>query len=164
MGASGSKQSSSSKPLTGKERKDIFDYGTDSVMEALKGFAFPQYQGLGGGDFNRLEKSITDSRTAPLKAFEVDERKRVDQNLADRGLWASGLTEQAQGDVTKSLAPQYAGAGADAATQRYALEAQQRDVEFQNKWAPLNYLSGIWNGTGGVVSNSKGNSWGLNIL
>lgn len=37
-------------------------------------------------------------------------------------------------------------------------EAQQ---QYQSKWRPLDYLAGIYNGTGGVISSSSGGGWSI---
>ena len=146
--------------------------------------ALPEYQAMQGGDYNRLEDAVREGYLAPLKRFESVQREGVNQDAADRGIWSSGLAMQAQNDLTEALAPQFVAAGSAATQARYGLESQERDRLYQSEankygldmqerdnqfnanWAPLNYLQGLWNETGGSISNqtNKSKGWGLNIL
>lgn len=191
FGSSTSKDTS--RPLTGQERGDIFNWGLGSINAAMgnvgsRQLNAPQYQApkftasgapqsLSGGDYNRLEQSIVDSRWAPLQRYEAQQRERTDEDLNKRGIWSSGIATQAQGDVTEQFAPQYAAAGAEAAAQRYGLQAQeqqfmnqlnmqeatrrtgfdqtQADQQYASQWAPLEYLMGLYNQTGGAISSGK---------
>lgn len=226
MGGSSNKSSgsSTSRPLTGVERQDIFQHGLGNIFGTLTGqsyspapagtpstgkvrqptavagaatpapsvsfpqfessnLALPEYQAMQGGDYNRLESAVREGYLAPLKRFESVQREGVNQDAADRGIWSSGLAMQAQNDLTEALAPQYVAAGSAAtqarydlesqerdrlyqsATNKYGLDMQERDDRFNANWAPLNYLQGLWNETGGSVSNqtNKSRGWGLNI-
>lgn len=194
MGSS-SRDSSSSRPLTGAERSDIFRYGMGDITRnatnpalqidynAPEFQAASPYQTLSGGDYDAFQKSIYDSSTAGLSQFEKEARMDADQAVADRGLWASGVALANQNDITDSLADTYAKAGADAAVTRYGMQAQdlaglnawnQQDAAMRNnmamenanrqyasQWAPLDYLSGVWNGTGGVIQSGKSSGWGI---
>ena len=227
MSFGSSKSKDTSRPLSGQERGDIFNWGLGSINAAMGNYAtpqptesqpgaagklkaqiqqgqpgivgsprlnIPQYQApeftasgapqsLSGGDYNRLEQSIVDSRWAPLQRYETQQRERTDEDLNKRGIWSSGLATQAQGDVTEQFAPQYAAAGAEAAAQRYGLQAQeqqfmnqlnmqeanrrtefdqtQADQQYASQWAPLEYLMGLYNQTGGAISSGK--SGGFNF-
>ena len=225
MSMGSSKSSNTSRPLTGEERGDIFNWGMKSINSALGNYAAPnpasaqpgiagkakvgepqaglegsnrliapQYRTPGyvytgvprtmsGGDYDRLEDSIVSSRWAPLQRYEQIARERTDEDLNKRGIWSSGLATQAQGDVTEQFIPQYAAAGAEAAGQRYGLQSQEqqflnqltaqeaaretayRQAEAQQKyasqWAPLEYLMGLYNQTGGAISSGK--SGGFNF-
>jgi hypothetical protein len=98
---------------------------TPSTYTAGTYTAAPEAKTLSSGDYAALEKSIVDSRWAPIKRYEDLQRTRTDEDLSKRGIWSSGVATQAQGDVTDTFAPQYAAAGADAATQRYGLQANE---------------------------------------
>lgn len=194
MGSSGS-SSNTSKPLTGAERSDIFNYGMRDITgnannQALNiDYQAPTYQssgpyqGLSNGDYNALQQSLYSGATAGLKQYEQDARDNIDQSLSDRGLWSSGIAQAAQNDLTNSLADNYQSAGANAAAQRYGLQAQdlaqqnaynQGESQFANQfnmqnanqnyasqWAPLEYLQGLYNQTGGVITNQKQSNWGI---
>lgn len=135
------------------------------------------------GDYNRLEQNIVESRMAPIDRAMQLERQRTDSDVAKRGLFSSGIGLKAQNDVTERFAPSIAQAGADAATQRYG--AQQKEIGDLNQynmgrntmlntvagqrvdarrnaaWRPAEYLQGVWNGTGGVVSSGTGGGWSI---
>jgi hypothetical protein len=160
------------------------------------GFSFPEYQvegyqqagpyfQLGGGDYNRLEDSIVASRMAPLDYAQGKERERTDAELNKRGIFNSGAAVQAQGDVTDRFLPQYTQAGAEAATQRYGLEANDlsglnqfrandanaynaynltnADKRYTANKNNLDYLARLWEGTGGQTSGSSGFGQSVNI-
>lgn len=226
MSMGSSKSSQSSRPLTGEERGDIFNWGMKSINSALGNYASPapvaaqpgmagkvqaqgqpvqglegserllapqyrtpgyvysgQPQSLSGGDYNRLEDSIVSSRWAPLQRYEGLMRERTDEDLNKRGIWSSGVATQAQGDITEQFLPQYAAAGAEAAAQRYGLQSQEQQFlnqltaqesaretayrqaeaqqQYASQWAPLEYLMGLYNQTGGAISSGK--SGGFNF-
>ena len=229
MSFGSSKSNDTSRPLSGQERGDIFNWGLGSINAAMGNYAtpqptesqpgaagklkaqiqqgqpgivgstrlnIPQYQApeftgsgspqsLSGGDYNRLEQSIVDSRWAPLQRYETQQRERTDEDLNKRGIWSSGIATQAQGDVTEQFAPQYAAAGADAAAQRYGLQAQEQQFmnqlaqqeatrktgfdadqaaqEYTSQWAPLEYLMGLYNQTGGALSSSKSKGFDFSL-
>lgn len=194
MGSSGS-SSNTSKPLTGAERSNIFNYGMRDITGSVNNPALNidyqapiyqssgPYQGLSNGDYNALQQSLYSGATAGLKQYEQDARDNIDQSLSDRGLWSSGIAQAAQNDLTNSLADNYQNAGANAAAQRYGLQAQdlaqqnaynQGESQFANQfnvqnanqnyasqWAPLEYLQGLYNQTGGVITNQKQSNWGI---
>ena len=197
MGGGGS--SNSSKPLGAAARAKIYQSalsnigktmnGGNGVSAYFSGYESPEYvnggayQTLSGGDYDALQKSIYDSATAGLSNFERDERDRVNQDAADRGIWSSGLAMQAQDDVTDTLAQYYLKAGADAATQRYQLQAQElgnqsnfnlqsanqentfnqgnADLEYESSWRPLDYLAGIYGQGNGQVSSGSSSQWSI---
>ena len=175
------KQKSSSNPLSGESRAKVFDKGMESVSGAQGQYAglFPTYQqpqfaSMTGGDYARLEQNVLASQLAPMQRMESLERERVDQDLANRGIYASGLGVRAQGDVTERLAPVYQQAGAQSALQRYAMQAQElgqqnqfnqanANTMLQSQWLPLQYLQDLWAGTAGQVSKSSGFTAGGSI-
>lgn len=194
MGSSNS-GSSSSRPLTGAERSDIFRYGMRDIYGNMNNpnlnidYVAPEYQGSGdyqslaGGDYDAFQQSLYDSSVAGLGQFEKEARMNADQDAANRGLWSSGIALANQNDITDSLADTYAKAGAGAATARYSLQAndlaaqnawnqqeaamlnnmamENANREYASQWAPLDYLQGTWNGTGGVISNQKQGGWSV---
>ena len=219
-----SKTTNNSRPLTGEERGDIFNWGMRSINSALGNYAAPaptaaqpgaagkgqsqaqptqglegsekllapQYRTPGyvytgaprtmsGGDYNRLEDSIVSSRWAPLQRYESQVRDRTDEDLNRRGIWSSGVATQAQNDITEQFLPQYTAAGAEAAAQRYGMQSQEQQFlnqltaqeadretayrqaeaqqQFASQWAPLEYLMGLYNQTGGAISSGKTNQF-----
>lgn len=186
--------SSTSRPLTAAERNELYatgmgnmnahvtkamNTGTDEAETFDPGAA----KQLANGDYDALERSIVDSRMAPLSRAMALERDRSDADVAKRGLFSSGIGVRAQGDVTERFAPTIAQAGADAATQRYNLQAsdlnnanqynvgratlmntvagQRKTDQRNNAWRPAEYMQGMWNGTGGVVSQGSGGGWSI---
>jgi hypothetical protein len=87
---------------------------------------------LAGGDYDRLEQSIIESRLAPLRQFEQRQREALDQSLADRGIYSSGLAVEAQNDLSRELAPTISQAANEAVTTRYGFE--QGDNQSANRY------------------------------
>lgn len=173
----GGSNTTTSTPLTGPQRAELYAYGMNSMGQSLPAlgamaqYNTPAYQGLANGDYDRLEQNIVTSRTAPLYAAYQTQSGQLDSDLAKRGIWSSGAAVQAQNDLTNSYLPQLTQAGAEAANQRYAL--QQQDLSSKNafnmenanrqynaQWTPFDKAMGVWNGTGGTVSTSSGSSGG----
>lgn len=178
-GSTSSKQKSDSRPLTPAERTAIYNAGITGINSGVSGMPFSQYSGiapntLSGGDYNALQQAIFDSSTAGLDKYSRDRSEALDADLAKRGIWSSGLAVRSQNDLAGELSGSWAKAGADAAAQRYGLQANelqatnafradQADKEYQSKWRPLDYLQGLWNGTGGTISSSSGGGGGWNF-
>jgi hypothetical protein len=125
-------------------------------------YVAPEFASFEGGDFGRLEEAIRTSRFAPLERIQELERERAEQSITERGLYTSGLAEEAQQEVTERFLPQFAAAGAEATTARFGLEAEDiaaRNVfqaeqaarEYESRWAPLRYLQELYGATGGQV-------------
>lgn len=177
--------SSSSRPLTGAERADAYNSGSYMIglsttpeapylgPHSFSAYQAPTLERLKNGDYNALEQSIVDSRTAPLNRAWDLERKTINQDMADRGLWSSGIPVQAmQKRFEEAYLPQFQQAGADAATQRYNLQANElaqmnqyamdnAAKNYESKWRPLDYTAGIYNNTGGAISSSSGGGWSI---
>ncbi|KAB0668939.1 hypothetical protein F6V30_13965 [Oryzomonas sagensis] len=133
------------------------------------GINFPTYQTptyQSAGDFQK------GGYTAGLDYAKAQDASKLNSDLASRGIWSSGLAEQATKDLNSAYSGAYEKAGADQATaqNQYNLNAANQANQFnqtnaQNQftsgWAPLNYLSSIWSGTAGNVGGS--NSFGANI-
>lgn len=135
------------------------------------------YQSLSGGDYEALQNSLYTGATAGLRQYENEARDNIDQSLANRGIWSSGIAQAAQNDITDSLADTYSQAGAAATAQRYGLQAQElaqqnafnqaesqfgnqfnmtnAGLNYQSQWAPLEFLAQLWNGTNGIASKSS---------
>ncbi len=173
-------------PKTGMLTYDTVEKGASYFENAYQA---PQYSDpgaaktLSGGDYDRLEQSILQSRTAPLDRQYALDREMLDESLAKRGIWSSGLAARAQNDLSERYAPAYAQAGGEATAQRYGMQSgelanlnnyalQQAgarnayDMEnanrlYQSLWRPADYLAGLWNGTGGSVASSS--SFGFNV-
>jgi len=145
----GSQGGTTSKPLTGAERANAYNHGINSIGNTTM-FNQPYYQyespdyvqsniydpgnasQMANGDYDRLEQSIVQSRTAPLLAAYGTQSQRLDSDLAKRGIYSSGAATQAQNDLTTSFLPQLTQAGADAAAQRYGM--QQQDLNSMNQY------------------------------
>ena len=171
-GGSFSTNTSTSRPLTAGERSESFNAGINNITSTMPAWAgmgtynAPQFQSMTGGDYDRLEQNILTSRVAPLVSAYQTQAGRLDSDLAKRGIYSSGAATQAQNDLTGSFLPQLTAAGAEAATQRYGLQNQELSAlnqynmenanrDYAAKWRPADYMSGIWNNTGGVISSGS---------
>ena len=186
MGGGSNSQSSSSRPLTGPERANIFNWGMDAIAGSSQGIpykgAVSPYEGytavapqtLTGGDYNRLQDDVLSGYTAGIDRAKAIDSERLDADLAKRGIWSSGLAVRAQNDLTERYAPQYTAAGGQATQARYGLQSQElgaanmmnaseADKVYQSKWRPAEYLAGLWNGTGGAMSSGSGSGWNFSI-
>jgi len=109
-------------------QKQIYDVGFNDRYASAGGPSSAVDSGfaraLHGGDYNALQQSILESRVIPLEYAMRGAQEQVDQDLADRGLYSSGLAVRAKNDVQERFAPVLASAAADAVTQRYGLQAQ----------------------------------------
>lgn len=202
----------SSRPLNAAERSALYetsiknlaqtspDYFTQSTgadgnttygINAPK-YSAPSYvdpgtaQTISNGDYNKLQSDLTDGYTAPLDYAKAKDTQNMNDSMAARGLWSSGLADKAiLNNVDAVYAPQYAKAGADATNARYGLQSAENQMlnnyntqnsgaqntfNLQNatatdssNWAPLNYLQGLWNGTGGTISNGSQSNFGFSI-
>lgn len=170
----GSNESSStSRPLDAGERLASYRTGMTAINPQFSYYQSPQLERLSGGDYDRLESSIVDSRTAPLNRAWDLERETINQEMSDRGLWASGVPAQRmQQRFEEAYVPVFKQAGAEAAQQRYGLQSDEQarmnqaalDIanrQYESQWRPLDYKSGIWNNTGGVISSSTGGGWSI---
>lgn len=193
--ASHNSGSNTSKPLTGPERSEIFQYGMRDITGSVNnpvfdinyqspGYVQPAaYQGLSNGDYNALQGSLYTSATAGLDKYRQDTLDHINQDASNRGIWSSGIPISSEIDLAENLAPAYVQAGAGAASQRYGLQAQdlanqnswnqsnnqflnqfntqQAAQDYASQWAPLEYLQGLYNQTGGIISNQKESGWGF---
>jgi hypothetical protein len=82
-------------------------------------------QTLTGGDYNRLEQQLAQSRLAGLGTQRQLDTEAMNQSLADRGIWSSGIAARAENDLSGKYADIQDRALAEAANQRYALQAQE---------------------------------------
>lgn len=205
MGGGQSKSKSSSTVQNAEQRRNIFQGGVNDIGNALGQntnngagqFALPDYQGatftgagpasrLGGGDYGRLENSIRESQWAPIDALKTQRFADIDQEMADRGLYTSGVGADTKESIfARDFLPAYQGAANQAVSTRYGLEQadnqaanafnlnsanmanqfNMQDAAGRNQaaWAPLEYLLGLYNQTGGSNSTSKGSSWNTNM-
>ena len=171
MGSSGS--SNTSRPLTADERLDSYNAGMGAIKPEYAYYEKPTMQTLSDQDYNKLEQSIVDSRTAPLDRAWQLERDSINQEMADRGLWSSGVPAQAmQKRYEDAYIPQFKAAGAEAATQRYGMQANElaqinqanldtASKEYESKFRPLDYQAGLWNNTSGVISSGSSGGWSI---
>lgn len=115
-------------------QSNIYDPGNASQAAYTGGKIYDagNAKQMANGDYDRLEQSIVQSRTAPLLAAYGIQSQRLDSDLAKRGIYSSGAATQAQNDLTTSFLPQLTQAGADAAAQRYGM--QQQDLNSMNQY------------------------------
>ncbi len=102
-----------------------------------------------------LYASMLQSRMAPLVRQETLQRQNLNQDLANRGIWSSGIAGQLQNDLSEKLAPSYLQAGGEAGTAAYNAALQEKQAAYEGLWRPLEYLLGLYNQTGGVFSNAS---------
>jgi hypothetical protein len=183
----GNDSTSNSRPLTADERAAAYNAGISSMGNTLgsgylnngslntSGLTYqtPTYQSLGDGDYDAYQKSIYDSTANNLDTTWKNRSADINQSMADRGLWSSGVAEQVlNDDYNENWLPQYTQAANNAATTRYQLQAQdlanqntfntnQAEQEYNSKWRPLDYAQGLYNGTGGVISSSNSTGWSI---
>jgi|LGOV01.1.fsa_nt_gb hypothetical protein len=182
MGGGSNSSKSSSRPLNARERKDIFNTGISSVQEATPwlqsqnlDYQAPEMQRLAGGDYDQLEQSLLGSQTSMLDSQWANRKDSINQDMADRGLYASGIGAQAENEIFASdFLPAYQQAAAGATAQRYGMESQDNAManqmamsnagqDFASQWAPYEYLMGLYNNTGGTISSSKSGGWNFSI-
>ena len=139
---------------------------------------------LTAGDYDKLQADVLAGTTAGLDYSKGKDTEAANRDFAKRGMWSSGLATNALiNQVDAAYAPQYEKAGADATSQRYALQsgelqglnnyalaqsAEKNTVDQQNaqnvynsQWAPANYLKDIYNQSGGTISSGGGS--GMNV-
>lgn len=185
--------SSTSTPLTGEQREAIYSFARKNLQNEMPGpdaYQAPTMastrgpQTLSNGDYNRLEENIRNSKYSGLDRAWDQRKSDINQDAADRGIWASGVPTQVMAEEYRTnFAPQYAAAASDAATQRYALQSgENKDVNaydlnaanqinafnlnradkaYESKWRRADYNQGLWNQTGGAVSSSSGGGWSI---
>lgn len=170
---------------------DLFSSNGKGYQVNVPEYEAPTYSSAGnplqiaGGDLNALQQQMTSGYTSGLDYSKAKDETRANADLARRGVWSSGIAEKAIQDVDASYAPQYAKAGADATNAAFNLQNSQNQsinqlnqqaansentfnlanasAENQSQWAPLNFLQGIWNGTGGAISNGSSGGFSFNI-
>ena len=193
MGGGSTSSTSQSQPLTADQRSAIFQGamqnlsqtnpsyitgtgGTPGTPDAysLTGpqYAAPTYQSPGTPeDLQQQMAAGYDARTQ----YQQDQAdKTLNSNLASRGIWSSGLAQQAQQASDDSFKAQYAQNGANSANAAANLNQQNANAQNtfnlanagqvnQSNWAPLNYLAGIWNGTGGQTSSGESSGFNFSL-
>lgn len=195
IGAGSSGQSS--QPLNAQQRGDIFTGGVANIAQTAPGmfnanqsigadgtpstqytmnapaFQNPNYkQGMTTGDYSQMQQQMLKGGEAGLDYQLGNAEKNLNNDAAKRGVWSSGLVQQADKDLQAGFAPQYAAAGATAAGQAAQLSQSGAAAEnafnqtnaqntYNSQWAPLNYLQGIYNQTGGAISNGSSDNFSI---
>jgi len=184
----GNDSTTSSRPLTAGERADAYNAGISSIHGTLGGNYFtsdgqmrtgnlqyksPTYQAQNGGDYAGLQQNIYNSAANHLNTSWNNRSNEMQSSMAKRGLWSIGDTEsQIQKSYAEDFQPAYQQVAANAAQQRYTLQSTDMqnqntfnqanaDKEYNSKWRPLDYSSGLYNGTGGVVSSTNTSGWNI---
>lgn len=180
MSFGGGGSGSSSQPLTGDQRADILNKGVAAISQNLNalpfgGYTSPTYQpGMVAGDYNTMQQQLLKGGEAGLDYAKGKDLEAYNNDAAKRGIWSSGLALRGENDINAAYAPQYAAAGATAAGQAANLSQQNSAAQnafnqanaqnqYNASWAPLNYLQGIFNQTGGTISNSSSGQGSLSI-
>lgn len=172
--------SSSSKPLTGPQRQAVFNSGISSVKSAMPwiqsqnlSYESPTAQTLTGGDYDALQNNLYNSQATALDSQWAKQKDSINQDMADRGLYTSGIGAQAENKIfSRDYLPAYQQAASNAASQRYALQAQENESannmaltnaaqNYASSWAPYEYLMGLYNQTGGTISTSSSMNFGI---
>lgn len=196
----GGKSKSKSTVQNAAQRRAIFEGGLSDIAKAtgqslVNGqLSMPEYQGQGyvnpgqvsrlaGGDYDRLENSIREAQWAPIDALKTRRFADIDQSVADRGLYASGISDDTKQQIfTTDFLPAYQQAATQAVATRYGLEQSDnqaantfnlassgaenafnlQDAAARNQaaWTPYEYLLNLYNQTGG--SNTKSSGWNVN--
>ncbi len=184
----GNDSTTSSRPLTAAERADSYNAGISSMRGTLGGNYFtsdgqmhtgnlqyksPTYQAQNGGDYEGLQQNIYNSAANHLNTAWGNRSNDMRSSMGNRGLWSSGVAEQVMADdYNENWLPQYTQAANNAATTRYQIQAADNanqntfnqtnaEQEYNSKWRPLDYSSGLYNGTGGVVSSTNTSGWNI---
>jgi hypothetical protein len=82
-------------------------------------------QTLNGGDYQKLQDSLINSRLAVLDRQHGQDQKSLDEQMSARGIYNSGLALRAQNDLAERYAPQEQAAISDAVNQRYNLQSSE---------------------------------------
>jgi len=182
MSLGGGVSSQASTPLNAQQRSDIYQGGVSDIAgtQAAGTLNTPSYvaptyqQGMTTGDYTSMTDQLTKAGEAGLDYQLANAQKAENNDAAKRGIWSSGLVAQQDKDLQASFAPQYAAAGATAAgqaanlsqtnaTAQNAFNQSNAQQQFQSGWAPLNYLQGIYNQTGGAISSGGSGSGSISI-
>jgi len=153
----------------------INQYGPQYAKEYQ--YQSPEFKTLTGGDYDRLEQNIVASRTAPLERAWSLRKGDINQEMSDRGLWSSGAPIQQQGkEFEQSFLPAYQQAGAEAAAQRYGMQAdetmkgnafasEEANRAYNSKWRVPEFIGSAWSGNQGQVSHGSqsGGGWNFSI-
>lgn len=134
-----------SKPLTPDERQALYTAGYSMLNPTMPGNSYttPTYQSadiydsgaaerMGAGDYNQLEKSILQSRTAPLNEAYGLALQQNDADMAKRGIWSSGAATKGQLDTQAKFGTLLNQAAGEASAQRYGLQSQ--DINAYNQY------------------------------
>jgi hypothetical protein len=215
MGGGAQSSKGKARPLNAKERSQIFDAAMYNVSRgvgaidptmsrdewAKAGRPNPEYaqyespdyvdpgeaRTINGGDYDRLEQALYDKQATGLDNLWGRRRQEVDQSMADRGLWSSGMGEQTASKMfSEEFAPQYRMAQSDATAQRYGLQQNEQNAlnqyalssaqlanaaksdnalkEYESKWRPFDYAAQLWSGTSGQKSNQSSSGFNFSLM
>lgn len=179
---------SSSRPLTADERAQTYDASKARLAQYIPSgtlnYSAATSPGvaktLTGSDYDALEQSLYNSQLAGIDTAVKRKNEDINQSASDRGLWASGVPIANQHEFYADyVLPAYQKAAADAATQRFQLQSGENQMlnnynmagaqlatdkeksAYETTWRPADYWQGVWNGTGGIISNSSGGGWSI---
>lgn len=157
-------QSASSRPLTAKERLAAYNAGTNAIQGTDTSqfggtYEAPVHERLGGGDYEALRSGLNASTERQQDLALRDS----DQDASDRGIYTSLNALRLNNDVRERYAPVFAGTDATVAQMRAgdiesanAAAMENANRRYESSWRGADYLSGLYNNTGGSVSSSGG--------
>lgn len=186
MGGGSQSGSNESRPLTAGERSALYNMGVSSISgttdnnifsgtgyqspdfvsgDNTAGFVNPgESNRFNDGDYDALQQSVFDRSTAGLREFETDERGRIDDSLAKRGLYSSGVAERAQLELSDNLGDSWQRAGAEAVSARYGLQQadNRADEQFRLASSGLENQTNQVNAGLGLQTDSLENQFNVN--
>lgn len=119
-----------------------YDYYNYTATTPMAQISTPNYQGMMGGDYDKLQEALTTpGANAATGAYQTG-LQGLNNAMSGRGLYGSSImgNQQVQG-LDKVYQQSLANNAANAAGQRYTL--QQADLDALNKFNAQNYATGI---------------------
>jgi hypothetical protein len=110
---------------------------------------------LNEGDFQRAqsENQFNQTNDQQENAFNLN------QSAAENAWRRANATDTNQFNLQKA-AGQTQTSQAQAGAEN-TFNTDQAEKQYNAKWRPLDYLQGVWNGTGGSISSSTGGGWSV---
>lgn len=83
---------------------------------------------LTGEDYNTLQDTLVNARLNQLKQSQTEDQQALDDQMAARGLYSSGLALRAMNDLNSKYSTQEQAAISDALNQRYNLQTAEQQA------------------------------------
>lgn len=167
MSGQWSESKGNSGPMKLSDQQKRYLGGLESINYSLgndagKKWDAPELQTLGDGDYKALEESMLKSRTAPLDSAWTKRREEINQDVADRGLYASGIGPQEENRIfAKDFLPAYQQAGAEANAATTGMKREDLGMKYDAAWDPYRSALQLFQGSGGQTSKQSSNSDGM---